>query len=172
MKTRIAKSNASQFRSKLGVPRLLQIQRPFSRLKAFLGLGIFILLLLASPMPTVEARSAFSPWEFDQGLQNLVYGATTGADLVRIMGEPPDDIVRDEQMYPLIENHYYFDEGGTGAATVFVFQNNFLVGLLYKSPSNQFVDLTSFLPNNGDSRINNQIMGGFRGFFPNYPVYW
>jgi len=118
-----------------------------------------------------EARSVTSPWTSDLSFQDLVYGASSTVDVQRIMGEPPDEIVKTAQMFPVIENYYYYENGGTGAATVFVFENGLLVGLHYKSPQNQYMDLTSFLMNNGDRLLNSPMLGGFRGYFPLFPLY-
>lgn len=119
-----------------------------------------------------QARSVVTPWTSELGFQNLVYGASSTSDVVQIMGRYPDDLVKSEQMYPLVENYYYYEEGGTGAGTVFVFENGFLVGLLYKSSQNQYMDFTYFLPNNGDRTINNPILGRMRSYYPNLPLFW
>lgn len=120
--------------------------------------------------PVAAARSAVTPWTSEIDLQNLVYGASTPTDVQRILGVP-DDIIRAEQMYPVVENYYYYDPDGGGAATVFVFESNLLAGLLFKSRNHQFVDLTYFLPNNGDRQINQPILGEMRGYYPNLPLY-
>jgi hypothetical protein len=119
--------------------------------------------------PVAHARSAATPWTMDQTFQNLVYGASTPPEVVRIVGRYPDEIVKADQMAPAILNYYYFDE--QNRATVFVFENNFLVALLYRSASDQYVDLTSFLPNVGDRMINSQILGNTMGYFPNLPMF-
>lgn len=134
-------------------------------------LTVVILVLFACSPEYGYARSAVTPWTSELSFQNLVYGASTNADVIQILGKYPDEIIRTEQMTPVIENYYYYDTNGSGAATVFVFENNFLVGLHYKSPSNQFIDLTYFLPNNGDRWINLPTMGNIRGYYPNLPMF-
>lgn len=108
---------------------------------------------------------------WDKGFQNLVYGGSTTIDVQHAVGEPPDQIIRSQTMYPVIENYYYFDNNGSNAATVFVFENGLLVGLHYKSPQNQYIDLTYVLANNGDRQLNRQLRGGMRGYFPYFPFY-
>jgi hypothetical protein len=129
-----------------------------------------ILLMLALP-PNVWARNVFTPWSEEVGFQNLVYGSSTSLDVQRVMGRAADQIVKSEQMMPIVENWYYFEEGGSGAATLFVFENNLLVGLHYKSRDNQLVDLTYFLPNNGDRRLNAPALGGYASYSPYFPFY-
>ncbi len=118
-----------------------------------------------------HARSAVTPWTSQQTYQNLVYGATTPADLPNIIGAMPDEIERAPQMSPVIEYYFYYADGGSGEASIFVFQNNLLAGLLYKSADNQYTNLTYFLPSNGDMTINNQIMGNMMPFYTNFPLY-
>lgn len=122
----------------------------------------------------VCARSAVTPWTMEQGFQNLVYGASTSTDVQRIIGRFPDAIVRQEQIFPVVENYYYYEEGDksqTGPATVFVFENNLLVGMLYKSSMQQWIDLTYFIYDNGDRSINAPIQAGFQTYYPNLPLY-
>jgi hypothetical protein len=126
--------------------------------------------ILGGSVNPAWGRSAFTPWTMDMDFQNLVYGASTTVDVHKIVGTP-DEIIRTEQMYPVIENYYYFEEGGSGAATVFVFENGLLVGLFVKSGDNNYIDITYFLPNNGDRIINMPIMGQMQGWFPNFPMY-
>jgi hypothetical protein len=142
--------------------------RPFLSMRIGLASLLFIAILFS---PMAHARSAVTPWTSEQGFQNLVYGASTTGEVLRVMGAYPDEIVKTQQMTPVIENYYYYDAEGSGAATVFVFQNNFLAGLMYKSSSNQYMDLTYFLPNNGDMNVNSAILGNMRGYFPNLPLY-
>jgi hypothetical protein len=132
---------------------------------------LMTVLLWGSGLP-VQARSNFSPWSPEMSFQNLVYGASSPWDVQQVLGAAPDEVLRVEQMYPVIENHVYYEEGGTGAATIFVFENNLLVGLTYKSPTNQYMDLTYFLPSNGDNVLNYQLQNhAFRRYFPGYGLY-
>lgn len=116
------------------------------------------------PMPPVWARMVATPWSPEVNWQSLVIGASTN-DVVRALGRPPDDIVRGEIMAPTIENFYYFDEDKSGAATIFVFEAGFLVGMHLKSPENQLMDVTYFLPNNGNRRLLNPVMGGMQTYW-------
>jgi hypothetical protein len=143
------------------------------RFARILRYGFFIMVALFSSglilSPSSMARSVATPWTAESTFQSLVYGASSPWEVQTVMGQPPDQVVKGEQMYPLIENYYYFEEGGTGAATLFVFENNRLVGLHFKSADNQLVDLTYFLINNGDRYIGNPAMGpnyGENGFMP------
>jgi hypothetical protein len=119
------------------------------------------------------ARSNVTPWASDsQGFQNLVIGASSGADIQAVMGVPPDEIIKSEIMYPVIENYFYYEEGGSGAATVFILQGGLLAGLSYKSASNQMMDLSYFLQNNNDRLYGMQYNpAGYSGYFPSYPLY-
>ncbi len=112
-----------------------------------------------------------TPWTSERSVQNLVYGSSSFNDVTMALGRPPDEIVRSEQMYPPIVNFYYFDENKSGAATVFVFENGFLVGMQYKSPDNQYMDVSYFLQNNGDRQLNFPYTGGYQGYFPFFPLY-
>lgn len=118
----------------------------------------------------VLARSVATPWTDQMGVQNLALGSSSTADVVRIMGAPPDDILRLEQMFPTIENFYYYDADKSGAATVFVFENSFLVGMQMRTAGGQFVDMTYMLPNNGDRRLMGPMLGGFMPYFPLFPI--
>lgn len=119
------------------------------------------------------ARTIAAPWSNEIDFQSLVYGSASTADVVRVMGAPPDDIVRAEQMVPVIENFYYYDAEKTGAATVFVFENGLLAGLQYKTPGNQFIDLSYFLTDNGDRGLNMPMLGGYSPYFSRFPfVSW
>ncbi len=139
-----------------------------ARLATWMLLG-FVVVLLSNP--AMALRNNFSPWTADGAFQNLVYGGSSAVDVQQALGQPPDEIVRSEQIYPLIENYYYYEANGSGAATVFVFENGLLVGLHYRSPSNQYIDLTSILANNGDRFLNRQLNQGMRGYFPMFPFY-
>jgi hypothetical protein len=117
------------------------------------------------------AMQTGTPWTPEKSYQNLTYGASSYNDVISIVGHPPDEIVNSGQMYPLVENFYYFDENKTGAATVFVFENGLLVGLQYKSPDNQYVDLSYVLQYNGDRTVNYAALGGYQAYFPYFPLY-
>jgi hypothetical protein len=132
---------------------------------------LLVIAMLLLPA-LAHARSVATPWTSDISYANLIYGASTPYDIQQMLGRTPDEIVRQEQMMPVIEQHYFYDmESQNGSASVFVFENNLLVGLLYKSPANQFVDLTSTLMNNGDRQINQPVMGGFQGYYPYLPLF-
>jgi hypothetical protein len=120
----------------------------------------------ASALQSVTPWNAGSPSNF----QNLTCGSSTYNDVVSSVGRSPDEIIHSEQMYPLIENFYYFDDDKTGAATVFVFENGLLVGLQYKSAGNQFVDLTNFLQHNGDRALNYSALGGYQYYYPDFQL--
>lgn len=132
--------------------------------------------LLAGPFSTVlippcEARSAGTPWSNEPNVQNLVYGSSSPLDVQQALGRMPDQTVSSGQMYPVVTNDYYFDENGTGAATVFVFENGFLVGLHYKSATNHFLDLTYLLINAGDRWLNSPFLQGYRAYYPNFDFF-
>jgi hypothetical protein len=135
------------------------------------------LALLFFTFPPLAGQSAWAgpgiaPWTSEAGFQQLVYGASSPWDVQSAIGRPADEVLRFEQMYPIIENHYYYDENKSGAATIFVFENNFLVGMHFKSADNQMIDLTYFLPNNGDYSRNFQTYGGgYAGYFPGFGLY-
>lgn len=133
---------------------------------------LVLVLLLISMFPNLaEARNIATPWTDSISFQNLVYGSSSFGDVQRIMGKAPDEVLRSEQMYPIVDNYYYYDEQGTGAATVFVFEDSFLVGLHYKSPENQFIDFTYFLTSNFDRNLNSPYLAGYQGYFPYFPLY-
>lgn len=132
----------------------------------FAGLLFSCGLFFTSPI--AEARSITTPWTPETSFQNLVYGSSSSVDVVNVMGNPPDEIVRSEQMFPVVENFYYYDK--TGAATVFVFENGLLVGLQLKTPGNQYVDMTYFLANNGDRMLNLPMLQGFMPYYPYFPL--
>lgn len=134
-------------------------------------ISLLTLWMLACGTMPGHARSIVAPWDAasQTEFRSLVYASSTVPDVQRVCG-PPDDIVRSEQMYPVIENHYYYDENGTGAASVFVFENGILMGFHYKSPGNQLVDLTWLLPDNGDLRLTWPYRAGYYGYSPNFPM--
>lgn len=141
------------------------------RIRQWILLGAVLCGLLLTQQASVQAVPNITPWSSESALQNLVYGASTTADVQRAMGAPPDEIVRLETMYPVIENYNYYENKGTGAASVFVFENGLLIGLFYKSPTNNYMDFTNFLINNGDRQLNVPLLGGHYGFYPNIPFY-
>lgn len=120
---------------------------------------------------SASALQSVTPWSSAKTFQNLTYGSSSYQDVVSAVGQPPDEVVRSEQMYPVIENFYYYDENKTGGATVFVFENGMLVGLQYKSPDNQFVDLSYFLQSNGDRSLHYSALGGYQAYYPYFPLY-
>lgn len=117
-----------------------------------------------------QARTIATPWTPEVSFQSLVYGASSTADVVRVMGQPPDEMIKAEQMFPVVENLYYYDPDKSGAATVFVFENGLLVGLQLKTPGDQFVDLTYMLTNNDDRSLNSPMLGGYMPYYPYYPL--
>jgi hypothetical protein len=129
------------------------------------------LLVEIGILPKALARSIVTPWTGEMGIQNLVYGSSSPLDVQQALGRPPDEIRRFEQMFPVVENHIYYDEAGSGTATLFVFENNFLVGMHYKSANDQMVDITYFLPNNGDRQLTTPYLGGFYSYYPYFPMY-
>lgn len=132
------------------------------------GILALALILLLSLFQRVDALSPVTPWSPEAGFQDLVYGSTTASEVHRIMGAMPNEVIRNEQMYPVIENHYYYGDNASGA-TVFVFENGLLAGLLYKTVNNNFIDLTYVLQDKGDRRINMPIWGDYRSYAPFYP---
>lgn len=132
---------------------------------------LLVALLFFFTPPSAQGRTVATPWSEQTGVQNLVVGSSTMGDVQRALGEAPSEILRSEQMYPVLENAYYYDESGNGAATVFVFENGMLVGMFYRSPDNQFADLTYFLTNNGDRLRNWPMLAGYRGYYPYFPMY-
>jgi hypothetical protein len=119
-----------------------------------------------------QAISGATPWSSDVSYQSLVYGSSTPHDIQLLTGKPPDDIVQAEQMYPIIQNYIYYAKGQSGPATVFVFENNLLVGLYYKSSDNQYIDLSYFLQDNGDRLLNSPILGNMYPYYLEPPMYW
>ena len=130
---------------------------------------VLSLSFLAS-LPVWALQNA-TPWTAERSFQNLVLGSSSFNDVSMALGRQPDEIVRSEQMFPPITNFYYFDEDKSGAATVFVFENGFLVSLQYKSPDNQYVDMTYFLQNNGDRQLNMPYNAGYQPYFYFQPLY-
>lgn len=139
----------------------------------FLALTILTVILMASQNLGAEARSITTPWNHTQEytFQNLVYGSSTPWDVQRVMGRGPDEVVKAEYMYPVVENHNFYDEDGSGNASVFVFENGFLVGFHMRTKDSQLVDLTYFLMNNGDRRLNNAYNAGIWSYNPLFPLY-
>jgi hypothetical protein len=129
-----------------------------------------VLLSLSVFLPTYALQNA-TPWSPEKSVQNLVYGSSSYNDVTSALGRQPDDIINSQQMYPIITNFLYYDENKTGAATVFVFENGLLVGMQYKSPDNQLVDLTYFLQNNADRYYNAPYAAGYQRYYPNFPLY-
>jgi hypothetical protein len=118
-----------------------------------------------------SAIQSVTPWTSEKSFQNLTYGSSSYQDVISAVGQPPDEVVHSDQMYPIIENFYYYDENKTGGATVFVFENGLLVGLQYKSPDNQFVDLSYFLRSNGDRNLHYSALGEYQPYYPYFPLY-
>ena len=112
-----------------------------------------------------------TPWTTEKSFQNLTYGMSSFNDVQSVIGKPPDEVLSSGQMYPVITNYIYYDENKTGAASVFVFENGFLVGLQYRSPDNQYVDFTYCLQNNGDRRLNSPYLAGYMPYYPYFPLY-
>jgi hypothetical protein len=107
-----------------------------------------------------------NPFSYTQGgFQNLRYGGSTSIDVAQAVGRPPDNIIKDEQMYPVVENYIYNSDDGSGAATVFVFEGNLLVGMHYRNARNQYIDLTYMLPNNGDRALNSMMNMGYQPYY-------
>lgn len=132
----------------------------------YLLVAACLLVVLSWYLPS-WAVSNFTPWNpAEFGFQNLVYGASSVVDIQRAVGRPADEFVESGTMYPIIQNMVYYEEGGTGAASVFVLENGLLAGLFYKSPNEQYIDLTFLLTDNGDVRYNNPMNAGYQGFFP------
>lgn len=136
-------------------------------------LMILVVTWLTCQNLQVEARSITTPWNQQQEytFQNLVYGSSTPWDVQRVMGRGPDEVVKAEYMYPVVENHNFYDENGSGNSSVFVFENGFLVGFHMRMKDNQLVDLTYFLTNNGDRRLNNAYNAGIWSYNPLFPLY-
>lgn len=152
----------------------MPVKRSIVRHGIVVGILVILGLVGLGMVRGVYARSSVTPWTMEQGFQNLVYGASTSSDVQRIVGRFPDAIVRQEQIFPVVENYYFYEEGDKGQmgpATVFVFENNLLVGLLYKSSTQQWADLTYFIYDNGDRSINAPIQAGFQSYYPNLPLY-
>lgn len=142
-------------------------QQPISLKMAALLLCIVLTLLLP---PISYSRSAATPWTPEMSFQSLVYGGSSTVDVVRAMGQQPDEILRSEQMFPVVENFYYYDENKSGAATVFVFEGGLLAGMHLKTAGNQFIDCTYFLTNNGDRMLNNPMLQNYSPYYSYFPL--
>jgi hypothetical protein len=125
-------------------------------------------ILTLSPALAVQN---VTPWTNEKSFQNLTYGMSSYTDVENAVGHPPDEVLNSGQMYPVVTNYVYYDEKKTGAASIFVFENGFLVGLQYRSPDNQFIDFTYCLQNNGDRALNYPYMAGYMGYYPYFPLY-
>ncbi len=147
------------------------IKQPLTQIKLFFSLAALVLSLGFLLIVPAWALQNATPWSAERSVQNLVYGSSSFNDVTMSLGRSPDEIVRSEQMYPPVVNFYYFDENKSGAATVFVFENGLLVGMQYKSPDNQYVDVSYFLQNNGDRQLNLPYAGGYQSYFPFFPLY-
>ena len=153
---------------------------PFFRLHSHSGQWkkrVSLILLCISfvwiSTPAAHSRSAATPWTSEMNFQSLVYGSSSTVDVVRVMGKQPDEIVRSEQMFPVIDNFYYYDEDKSGAATLFVFENGLLVGMHLKTAGNQLVDCTYFLTNNGDRMLNYPMLQNYSPYYSYFPLtYW
>ncbi len=133
--------------------------------------GLLAGLCLPLSILPCQARSTMTPWSNEGGVANLVYGSSSPLDVQQALGRMPDQTVSSGQMYPVVTNDYYFDEKGSGAATVFVFENGFLVGMHYKSATNHFLDLTYLLINAGDRWLNSPFLQGYRAYYPNFDFF-
>lgn len=142
-----------------------------TRKKIILSLTALVLSLSFFADSSVWALQNATPWSSERSFQNLVLGSSSFNDVTMVLGRQPDEIVRSDQMYPPITNFYYFDEDKSGAATVFIFENGFLVSMQYKSPDNQYVDMTYFLRNNGDRQLNMPYTAGYQPYYFYQPLY-
>lgn len=160
---------------------LTQFNRPISRICFGLWfscglffLTLFLFLAFEVMVPScVFARSIATPWATGSGdvsFQSLVYGSSSAADVVRVMGNQPDEVIRGEQMFPVIENYYYYDADKSGSASIFVFENGLLVGLQMLTSGQQLVDMTYLLPSNGDRSLNQPMLGGYMPYYPVFPL--
>jgi len=128
---------------------------------------------------TVSARTAARPWmpqQQEQDYSGLIYGSSSPRDVELIIGRPPDEVVKSNNLYPVVWNYIYYAEDGSKNASVFVFENGMLVGLYYKTAGEQLVDLTYFLTNNGDRRLFYPLNAGYMGYYLPYqyfnPLYY
>ncbi len=115
-----------------------------------------------------EARTAAMPWRQQHQMgdfSGLIYGSSSPRDVELILGEPPDEVVKSQSLYPVIWNYLYYADDGNGSATVFVFENGMLVGMFLRTAGQQLVDFTSFLTNNNDRRLFYNLNANRRGFF-------
>lgn len=137
---------------------------------ALVVLGVVVFML--GTFPTAHARMTATPWDgapMEGNFQNLVWGGSSTLDVAKVMGHPPDEVLKNNNMYPVIENHIFYEPGGTGNASVFVFENGLLAGLYYKSAQNRYMDLSYFLPNNGDRLMNIRAYdAGYQSYYPNF----
>jgi hypothetical protein len=138
---------------------------------SFIAVAALTLSAAAMLFSSAWAIQSVTPWSPEKSVQNLVYGSSSYSDVTGALGRQPDEIVHSDQMYPVIDNFYYYDENKTGAATVFVFENGMLVGMQYKSPDNQYVDLTYFLQSNGDRNLHYSALGDYQSYYPYFPLY-
>lgn len=142
-----------------------------TRNKVNLSLTALVLSLSFFVSSSCWALQNATPWSPERSFQNLVLGSSSFNDVTMVLGRQPDEIVRSDQMYPPITNFYYFDDNKSGAATVFVFENGFLVSMQYKSPDNQYVDMTYFLQNNADRQLNLPYNAGYQSYYYYQPLY-
>lgn len=126
---------------------------------------------VVSGISTAWAVQNVTPWTNEKSFQNLTYGMSSYQDVISVVGHPPDEVLHSGQMYPVVTNFIYYDEKKTGAASVFVFENGFLVGLQYRSADNQFIDFTYCLQNNGDRSLNSGYLAGYMNYYPYFPLY-
>lgn len=141
--------------------------------KILTGFLLGVLLLAFAFMPNAFCGNLATPWTPEVNFRNLVYGASSTADVVRVMGQPPDEVLHSEQMFPVVENFFYYDADKSGAATVFVFENGLLVGMHLKTEGNQYIDCTYFLTDNGDRQLNNPMLQNYSPYYSYFPMtYW
>jgi len=138
------------------------------------GLALLTALLIAglssvpcfalNPHP-ISPLDQNPPIDSAGGMQTLSLGGSTAADVSRALGRAPDTVYKEDQMFPVIEDDLYSDNDGSSAAMVFVFQNNMLAGLQYRTRDNQFVDMTYLIPNKGDGTVNQFLQGGISPYY-------
>ncbi|MEB3244879.1 MAG: hypothetical protein VKJ06_02710 [Vampirovibrionales bacterium] len=133
---------------------------------------LILALLFSTTALKASALSNFSPADGNQyaGVGELVYGASSPLDVTRALGRAPDNIVKAEWMFPVIENYYYHDNQDTNApATVFVFEGGLLAGMYFMTAQKQLTDITFMLQENGDRSLNRDLNAGYLGFYPSLP---